>query len=428
MDPRRSGAILPRDATNGRARQAMGRASHKGARGPSPDRAAARKGPQGAAWRGAPWLAWGLCALSLGLAALGLLLLVLGRAALPGVPVFEEWAEDAVVAVGFSALGALVAPRFPLRNPIGWLFCALGLVAAVLLFCGEYAYYSLMARPGSLPGGEAAAWVVSWLWVVHSGLFAFLGLLFPDGRLPTPRWRPFAWLVVAAVAAGSVAVAYSPGPIDSLAPIRNPMGIEGIPNLVAPVEAVVFALTLGAALSLLVRLRRARGVERQQIKWFAYAAFVLASGAVVSWVISDAVGAGWLRWDVGFVATMVGLAGLPVAMGIAILRYRLYDIDLLINRTLVYGSLTAMLVALYFGAIVVLERVFVLLTGQRSTLAVVASTLLIAAVFSPLRHRIQSFIDRRFYRRKYDSAKTLEGFSTKLRHETDLDALNDDLV
>jgi hypothetical protein len=223
-------------------------------------------------------------------------------------------------------------------------------------------------------------------------------------------------------------VAYSPGPIDSLAPIRNPLGIEGVPNLVAPVEAVVFALTLGAALSLLVRLRRASGVERQQIKWFAYAAFVLASGAVLAWVISDAVGAGWLRWDIGFAATLVGLAGLPVAMGIAILRYHLYDIDLLINRTLVYGSLTAMLVALYLGTIVVLERVFVLLTGQGSTLAVVAATLLIAALFNPLRGRIQALIDRSFYRRKYDATKTLQGFSEKLRDETDLEVLSGDLV
>ena len=179
---------------------------------------------------------------------------------------------------------------------------------------------------------------------------------------------------------------------------------------------------------MLVRLRRTRGVERQQIKWFAYAAFVLAAGAVVSWVISDAVGAGWLRWDVGFVTTMVGLAGLPVAMSIAILRYRLYDIDRIINRTLVYGSLTAMLVALYFGAIVMLERVFVLLTGQGSTLAVVAATLLIAALFNPLRGRIQALIDRSFYRRKYDATKTLQGFSMKLRDETDLEALRGDLL
>src|SRR5918994_2546668 len=160
----------------------------------------------------ATWLAWYMCALSLVFAALGLFLLVWSRVALPGAPVFEQWAEDAVIAVGFSTLGAVVAPRFPAKNPIGWLFCSLGLVAAVLLFCGEYAYYSLLARPDSLPGGEEFAWVVCWLWVVHSGLFAFLGLLFPDGRLPTPRWLPFAWLVGAAILAGSIAMALSPGP------------------------------------------------------------------------------------------------------------------------------------------------------------------------------------------------------------------------
>jgi hypothetical protein len=325
-------------------------------------------------------------------------LLVLGRAALPGVPVFEEWAEDAVVAVGFSALGALVAPRFPLRNPIGWLFCALGLVAAVLLFCGEYAYYSLMARPGSLPGGEAAAWVVSWLWVVHSGLFAFLGLLFPDGRLPTSRWRPFAWLVVAAVVVGSVATALSPGPIDSLAPIRNPLGIEGGPNLTAPFEAVVFALALGAALSLLVRLRRADGVERQQIKWFAYAAAVLALGAIVSWVVADAVGVWWLRWEVGFVATMVGLAGLPVALGVAVLRYRLHGIDIIINRTLVYGILTAVLAGVFEVTAVALQHALLVLTHvEDSQLAYFGTAMVMAALFEPLKRRIDALVEGRFF-------------------------------
>ena len=150
----------------------------------------------------AGWLAWYMCAVSLVLTALGLLLLVLSREAYLTMPVFEQWAEDAVVAVGFSTLGAVVAPRFPPKNPIAWLFCAIGLVAAVQLFSGEYAYYSLLARFGSLPGGEAIAWITSWLWVVHVGLFAFLALLFPDGRPPTPRWRLFAWLVGAAVVDG----------------------------------------------------------------------------------------------------------------------------------------------------------------------------------------------------------------------------------
>src|SRR5215217_97210 len=174
-------------------------------------------------------------------------------------------------------------------------------------------------------------------------------------------------------------------------------------------------------------MRRARGVERQQIKWFNYATVVLVGGAVLDFTISEATGVQWLG-EIGFALTMVGLAGLPMAMGIAVLRYRLYNIDRIINRTLVYGSLTATLVALYLGGIVVLQRVFVLLTGEQSTLAVVASTLLIAALFTPLRRRIQSFIDRRFYRRKYDARKTLEAFSAQLRDETDLDALGYDLV
>lgn len=138
----------------------------------------------------ATWLAWTLCAVSLALAAARLLLLVLSREVRPGIPLFEQWAEDAVIVVGFSTLGAVVAPHFPPKNPKGWLFCSLGLVAAVLLFGGEYAYYSLMARPGSLPGGEGFAWVVCWLWVVHTGLFAFLGLLFPTAGCPPPAGAP----------------------------------------------------------------------------------------------------------------------------------------------------------------------------------------------------------------------------------------------
>jgi hypothetical protein len=179
--------------------------------------------------------------------------------------------------------------------------------------------------------------------------------------------------------------------------------------------------------SLVVRLRRSKGVERQQVKWFAYAVVVLAISAILEYVVFEPTGIRWLGW-IGSVLVIVGVVGLPIAVGIAALRYRLYDIDLIINRTLVYGSLTAMLVALYFGVIVLLQRVFVVFTGELSTLVIVASTLLIAALFNPLRRRIQSFIDRSFYRRKYDAAKTLEGFSMKLRDETDLEALRGDLV
>jgi hypothetical protein len=345
----------------------------------------------------AAWLAWYMCALSLALAALGLLLLILSRQALPGIPVFEQWAEDAVVAVGFSTLGALVAPRFPPKNPIAWLFCAIGLVAAMLLFSGEYAYYSLWARPGSLPGGEVFAWIDSWLWVVHVGLFAFLGLLFPDGRLPTPRWHPFGWLVGVAVVVGTVAAAYSPGPIGGLSAIRNPLGIEGAPNLSDSVEVVMFALTLAAAVSLFVRLRRSRGVERQQIKWFAFAATMLAGGSTVLHVVSDVVDVWWLHWEVGFVATMIGLAGLPVALGVAILKYRLHDIDLIINRTLVYGSLTAVLAGIFEVSVVALQHVLLVLTHvEDSQIAYFVTAMVMAALFEPMRRRIDRFVERRF--------------------------------
>ena len=348
----------------------------------------------------AAWLAWYMCLLSLGLAAFGLLLLVLGHEARPGVPVFEQWAEDAVIAVGFSTLGAIVAPRFPASNPIGWLFCSIGLVGAVLLFSGEYAAYSLLARPGSLPAGELFAWIASWLWVAHVGLFAFLGLLFPDGRPPTPRWRPFAWFVAAAVVAGTLAAAYSPGSVGGLEDLRNPAGIEALPNLTGWVEVVVFALTLASAASLLVRLRGARGVERQQIKWFAYAAAMLAGGSTVLHVVSEALDSWWLHWEVGFVTTMVGLAGLPVALGIAIMRYRLHDIDLIINRTLVYGILTAVLAGFFEVSVVALQHVLLVLTHvEDSEIAYFATAMVMAALFEPLRRRIDAFVERRFFRR-----------------------------
>jgi len=168
-------------------------------------------------------------------------------------------------------------------------------------------------------------------------------------------------------------------------------------------------------------------IERQQIKWPAYTTVMAASGSVLTYTIAGAMGARWLEWT-GFVVLMAALVSFPISVGIAIVRYRLYEIDFIINGTLFYGSLTATLVALYFGVIVVLQRIFVLFTGQQSTLAVVASTLLIAALFTPLRWRIQGFIDRCFYRRKYDARNTLEAFSLQLRNEPDLDALSDDLL
>jgi hypothetical protein len=220
--------------------------------------------------------------------------------------------------------------------------------------------------------------------------------------------------------------ALSPGPDVGLS-IRNPFGIESLPNLNEQLQALMFVLIFLASVSLVVRLHHARGVERQQIKWVAYAGALGGGASLPTYTVLEAVDIRWLHM-VGYVAALVGIVGVPTAVGITITRYRLYEIDRIINRTLVYGSLTVTLIALYFGVIVVTQRAFVLLTSERSTLAVVASTLLIAALFTPLRRLIQGFIDRRFYRSKYDARKALEALSAQLRNETDLEALRDDLV
>jgi hypothetical protein len=375
-------------------------------------------------------MAWSLGILCWVLLALSFLLLATNHS-YPGVRVSNLLFPETVLVVSFSPLGMLIATRRP-ENPLGWLFCAIGLFGGVDLFCGVYAAYALLAEHGSLPGGKLSAWIDSWVWIPVVALLAFVPLLFPNGRLPSPRWRPFAWFVGVAAVGGIVAMALLPGRVSELGPIENPLGLSSFSKAHDQIEALVEALwypliELVALASLFVRFRHAGGVERQQIKWVVYAASVAVVGAILTYGGADAPGTR-LAWWVGEALLVVGFGGFPVVMGIAILRYHLYEIDLIINRTLVYGSLTAILVALYFGVIVVFQRVFVALTGERSTLAVVASTLLIAALFNPLRRRVQAFVDRRFYRRKYDAAKTLEAFSSKLRDETDLDALNSDLT
>jgi hypothetical protein len=375
--------------------------------------------------RTAAWLAWSLAALSLVLTALSLLLIALLLRS--DAPIYYYWLETSMVSAGYSTVGAIVASRLP-DSPIGWLFCAIGFTFGAVHFCAEYANYTLVAPPGSLRGVEAAASLTAWVWVFGLGLVVFLDLLFPNGRLPSARWRWFAWFTAIALLPAAVLAAFSPGRILS-STLHNPLGIEGLPNASKAVEAFMYALVVVGATSMLMRLRHAGSVERQQIKWFAYATVVVISGVILKNVVYPAVSVMWVWW-VGLILTAVGVASSPVAMGLAIFRYRLYEIDLLINRTLVYGALTAMLVGVYVGSIVVLQGLLRALTGQEQQpqLAVVVSTLVIAALFNPLRRRIQGFIDKRFYRRKYDVAKTLESFSAKLRDETDLEALNRELV
>jgi hypothetical protein len=377
-------------------------------------------------YRTAAWLAWSVWALSIALTVLALSFLTLNLSH-PNTHIFDWWVSNALTVIDVS-VGAIVASRRP-ENPVGWLLLLGGLAICLGHFSAQYAIYALLAQPNSLPAGEAMAWIASWLLPIYSGLQVLYLLLFPTGRLPSSRWRWVAWLILAYILLEAILAAFSSGAyLGSLGPIRNPLGIEGFTNVYTALLYTVAPLLYGAAtLSVFMRLRRAVGVERQQIKWFAYSAAVFAIGVVLI-VIPLAINTPpWYERAATTIFAAISPA-IPISIGIAILRYRLYDIDVIINRTLVYGSLTATLVGVYFGGIVTLQWVFVLLTGQRSTLAVVASTLLIAALFNPLRRRIQSFIDRRFYRSKYDSRKTLEGFSVKLRDETDLEALNKDLV
>jgi hypothetical protein len=330
--------------------------------------------------------------------------------------------------VAFSTVGALIVSRRP-GNRIGWILVIAGLTIAVTDLAGVYAEFSLAASQGSLLGTVWAAWFVSWIWIVGAGpALTFLLLIFPNGRLPSHRWRLVGWLSASAIVTIALGMAFTPGGMEGF-PRANPLGFAPLKGGILHYGGIGWLLFIASvalsAASVGTRYRRADAGERQQIKWFAFAGAFAAAG----WVGLSLTygGEGTLVVAIDLFQT-ISILGVPMAVGIAILKYRLYEIDILINRTLVYGSLSAMLVALYFVGIVVLQRVFVLLTGQRSTLAVVASTLLIAALFNPMRRRIQGFIDRRFYRSKYDARKTLEAFSATLRDETNLDALSDDLV
>jgi hypothetical protein len=384
--------------------------------------------------RAASWLAWALWALTLmSFVVMGVFRFLNSSTptAAPRNPLVLDFCFW-LLFVSFATVGALVASRWP-KNAIGWIFCWLGLSFSLGSASEEYALYALVTEAGSLPGAEGMLWLTALFGgPIVFAVFALVFLLFPDGRLPSRRWRPVVWLDLVVVIC-LVALAFEPGPLGNLGLVRvsNPFGVQGAAELFGTLGWVGLLMTLAVAvaggISLVVRFRRARGVERQQIKWFAFSGVVFCAvfaAGLFLWSLPESAGTMWI-WPVLFLA---GASTIPLAVGIAILRYRLYDIDLLINRTLVYGLLTVLLAAVYVGCVVLLQGVLRTLTGQESQLAVVASTLAIAALFNPLRRRIQALVDRRFYRRKYDARKTLEAFSSKLRDETDLEALNNELV
>lgn len=362
--------------------------------------------------RTAPRLAWSLWALSVALAASAVSLFALTRS----VQIGDVRRDVALVAalsfLAYSTVGALIVSRLP-GNRIGWLFLVAGLSAELLSAAEGYAAYALLVEPGSLPGGVWAAWLRGWGGALSYALAAtFLLLLFPTGRLPSRRWRPVAWLAGASLFLMAAGGAVAPGDVQDF-PATNPVGIEALSLL----DSSGFAwaglmLSIPASVACaVVRFRKARGDERQQLKWFAASALLL----IVFLLGLDSAS------PLGLAAVLASL-GLPVATGIAIFKYRLYDLDLIVRRTLVYGVLSALLAGLYFGIVIALQQVFSSFAGG-SDLAIAASTLAVAALFRPVRGRIQALVDRRFFRRRYDAQRTLEAFSARLRDEIDLEAL-----
>jgi hypothetical protein len=340
--------------------------------------------------------------------------------------------------LAFPLVGALIASGRP-ENPIGWICLAVGIFWMLAITSGAYTLYGLrVADPGSVPFPAAIGSLGEELAPAAAGLIGtYLILLFPDGRLPSRRWRPLAWLSGVVIVSMSVGGIFTPGKLEDLRGVRNPFGLEQYPWVGDASQSVILLLPLcilASVASLVLRFLRSGGEERAQIKWLAFAASILGLGfsffvILGFFTVEDpTAGADPLWGNLIEDAMTLSFASVPVAVGVAILRYRLYEIDLLINRALVYGSLTATLALVYVGCVVGLQSAFRALTGQESTLAVVASTLAIAALFGPLRRRVQALVDRRFYRRKYDAAKTLAAFNARLRDQTDLNTLSEDLV
>ena len=367
--------------------------------------------------------AWSLWAVTLALVAGAHVLALANR---PLAPLYGYWVESTVIGPTFATLGALIVSHRP-GNVIGRLFLIISVAAGMQLFSGQYA---TVAVSGSswLPGGAYAAWLSTMLQSFSVLAALFLLMLFPTGRLPSPRWRVLAWTTGLVFAVSLASLALAPGPVRDFSAVQNPFGLRSAAAGIDAAEAigarVALVCVVAVVVSLIWRFYRSRGEERLQIKWFAYAATLGITALLLGDYIVPAAVANWFG---AFVWTMAPLS-LPVAAAVAILKYRLYDIDLIIRKTAIYGVLTLSLALVYLGGVAGLQGLLSPVVGEDNQLAVVVSTLAIAALFVPLRRRIQTVIDRRFYRQRYDAAKTLEGFGDRLRNRTDLEALDADLL
>ena len=380
--------------------------------------------------------------LAIAIAVIATLCLVVGMGVLilaaPDAPLEGAWGfrgGAAVLAVAFGAVGALIALRVP-GNRIGALLVAIGFWAAAIGFSAEYAVYGLKVAPGSVPFALAASWLATWVWVPFAGLpTTFLVLLFPDGRLLSARWRPAAWLAAVAISVTAAAMALLPGSINNVPSLDNPLGVS--PSSAPAVEALAslgfvllaIAVVLSAA-SLVQRVRRSAGVARQQLKWFAaaavFAGLTLAGPATLFnlAVTGDPSAPTVKAFEI---LTIFALLLVPIAVGIAVLRYRLYEIDRLISRTIGWAIITGLLVAAFVVLILALSSLLEPLTGG-STLAVTGSTLVTAALFAPLRNRVQRAVDRRFDRSRYDGERLLAAFGERRRNQVDLVMISDDVL
>jgi len=345
------------------------------------------------------------------------LLALSGPVPLPEVHAFRG--ATAIFGLTEAALGLAIAFRQP-RNGVGWIFLVSGACAGTYELALIYGAFAYLVHPG-LPGGEWAAWLGSWLWLPTTGVIpTFLFLVFPDGRLLSPAWRPVAWYAAFALGIFTITVALLlPGPLPGLPAVRNPISPFPGELAIGDVLLPLFMLLFGAViLSIMALVRRSRGVERLQMKWIAYASGLYAVGVFLD---SN------FAYKPFEIIDLLLINAIPLAASVAIFRYRLYDIDLLINRTLVYALTTTAIGAAFFGGIVMLQSLLRPITGG-SEIAVAVSTLASFALFQPFRRRIQASVDRRFYRARYDAGRMLDAFSGQLANEVDLDTLRGDLL
>jgi hypothetical protein len=377
--------------------------------------------------RGLIRLAWSTWGAAIALVATGVAMLLAVHYRFPGVPAYDYWRETTFLPAVYASLGLVIATRRP-WHPIGWLLMGIGLVGSMQLVAGQY---SAFAGAANLPGRAHGLWVSSLVQGASVGLLVLLLLLFPTGRPPSPRWRPVAWSLVAGICLALVTQTLRTKTLPDFPEVPNPFGVPALEPVLGPLDVLGGVLliggVIGAFMSLTVRLRRSRGRERQQLKWFVYVALlgiiaIIFLGPILPLLIGQLPHAYGGVLGVLLNPWLLAPIALAITVAAAIVRHQLYDIDRVINRTLVYGLLTALLGAVYVAGVFLLGRLLDPADGQ-SELAVAASTLAVAALFQPARRRVQTAVDRRFNRARYDAAQTIEVFSTRLREEIDIDTL-----